>query len=172
MNQSSVEKNGWLSHRATSGRPVAARATFTAAVVASDPFLANFTISAPGTWARNVSAARSSQMLGRLKLIPSAAADAAAVDDRPIAVAEGDRAQTHAVLDILVAVQILDPGAAPADDDRTHVLRILVRPAGVGVGTTGDDGVQPGLRGIRPRERSTARSPADSRTGIHRGGHR
>ena len=49
-----------------------------AAVVASDPFLANLTISAPGTWSKNVSAARSSQMLGREKLIPSAAARAAA----------------------------------------------------------------------------------------------
>ena len=67
-----------LAQIATSGRPVAARATLTAAVVASDPFLANFTISAPGTWARNVSAARSSQTLGRLKLMPSAAARAAA----------------------------------------------------------------------------------------------
>ena len=78
MNQSSVEKKGWVPQSATNGRPVTARATLTAAVVASEPFLANFTISAPGTWARNVSAARSSQMLGREKLMPSAAASAAA----------------------------------------------------------------------------------------------
>ncbi len=78
MNQSSVEKNGWLRHRATRLRPVAARASLTAAVVASDPFLANFTMSAPGTWATNASAASSSSSLGRLKLTPSTMARATA----------------------------------------------------------------------------------------------
>ena len=48
MNQSSVEKKGWVPQRAINGRPVTARATLTAAVVASEPFLANFTMSAPG----------------------------------------------------------------------------------------------------------------------------
>ena len=60
MNQSSVEKKGWLLQVATRLRPVAARASFTAAVVTSDPFFANFTMSAPGTCSRKVSAARSS----------------------------------------------------------------------------------------------------------------
>ena len=78
MNQSSVEKNGWERHTATSGRPVAARASFTAAVVASEPFLANFTMSAAGTSARNASAALSSQVVGRLKLTPSRAASVTA----------------------------------------------------------------------------------------------
>ena len=45
MNQSSVEKNGWSLQTATSGRPVTARASRTAAVVTSEPFLANLTIS-------------------------------------------------------------------------------------------------------------------------------
>ncbi len=49
MNQSSVEKKGCDRHTATIGRPVAARESLTAAVVTSDPFLANLTISAPGT---------------------------------------------------------------------------------------------------------------------------
>jgi hypothetical protein len=70
MNQSSVEKNGWSRQMATSERPVTARASRTAAVVASDPFLANFTISAVGTVARNRSAASSSTTLGRTKLVP------------------------------------------------------------------------------------------------------
>ena len=70
MNQSSVEKKGWVRHSATRLRPVAARASFTAAVVTSDPFLANFTMSAPGTCSTNVSAARSSSSVGRVKLRP------------------------------------------------------------------------------------------------------
>lgn len=45
MNQSSVEKNGWSRQIATRSRPVAARANLAAAVVTSEPFLANFTIS-------------------------------------------------------------------------------------------------------------------------------
>ena len=70
---------------------------------------------------------------------------------------EGDRPQTHAVLDVGVAVQVLDPGAAAADDHRGHVLRVLVGAAGVGVRTAGDEGVQPGLRRVRPVERRGAR---------------
>jgi hypothetical protein len=42
----------------------------TAAVVASEPFFANFTISAVGTEVRKRSAASSSMMLGRTKLLP------------------------------------------------------------------------------------------------------
>src|SRR5690606_26571403 len=69
-NQSSVEKKGWSWHSATSLRPVAALASRTAAVVTSEPFLANFTISAVGTVARNRSAAIASSTLGRTKLLP------------------------------------------------------------------------------------------------------
>ncbi len=69
-NQSSVEKNGCVEHTATRSRPVAARASLIAAVVTSDPFLANFTISAPGTWAQKRSAACSSQTDGREKFTP------------------------------------------------------------------------------------------------------
>ena len=74
MNQSSVEKKGCERQTATSGRPVAARATLTAAVVTSEPFLANFTISAPGTWSTKVSAASNSSVVGLEKLTPSAIA--------------------------------------------------------------------------------------------------
>lgn len=70
MNQSSVEKKGWSPQMATSGRPVTARASLTAAVVTSDPLLANFTISAVRTVLRNRSAASSSITLGRTKLLP------------------------------------------------------------------------------------------------------
>ena len=70
MNQSSTEKNGWSPQMATRGRPVAARARRTAAVVASEPFFANFTISAVGTVARKRSAASTSTMDGRTKLLP------------------------------------------------------------------------------------------------------
>ena len=48
MNQSSVEKNGCSRHTATMSRPVYARASRTAAVVASEPLRPNFTISALG----------------------------------------------------------------------------------------------------------------------------
>jgi len=48
-----------------------ARASFTAAVVTSEPFLANFTMSAPSI-SRSISSARSTSIFaGRLKLIPS-----------------------------------------------------------------------------------------------------
>ena len=69
MNQSSVEKNGW-SATATVSRPVAARASLSAAVVASEPFLANFTMSAPETRPRKSSAASTSSRLGREKDSP------------------------------------------------------------------------------------------------------
>ena len=69
MNQSSVEKNGWLA-TATMSRPVAARASLRAAVVASDPFFANFTMSAPATTDTKSSAASSSSRVGRVKLTP------------------------------------------------------------------------------------------------------
>jgi len=48
INQSPVEKKGWLEQIAINDRPVAARASRTAAFVASEPFFANFTISDPG----------------------------------------------------------------------------------------------------------------------------
>ncbi len=70
MNQSSTEKKGWSAQTATRGRPVTARARRTAAVVASEPFFANFTISAVGTVARKRSAASASTMDGRTKLPP------------------------------------------------------------------------------------------------------
>lgn len=70
MNQSSTEKNGWSPQIATRGRPVTARASRTAAVVTSEPFFANFTISAVGTVARKRSAASASTMDGRTKLPP------------------------------------------------------------------------------------------------------
>ncbi len=71
MNQSSVEKNGWSAQIATRVRPVAARASRTAAVVTSEPFFANLTISAVGTVVRNRCAASISITLGRTKLLPS-----------------------------------------------------------------------------------------------------
>ena len=71
MNQSSTEKNGWSAQIATRVRPVTRRASFTAAVTASEPFLANFTISAPGTRWTKSSAAASSRVVGRVKLRPS-----------------------------------------------------------------------------------------------------
>ena len=49
MNQSSVEKNGWSAHSTTRSRPVNARASLTAAVVTSEPFFANLTMSAAGS---------------------------------------------------------------------------------------------------------------------------
>ena len=49
MNQSSDEKNGWSAQTRDQVPPgVAPLASFTAALVASEPFLANFTMSAAG----------------------------------------------------------------------------------------------------------------------------
>ena len=113
MNQSSVEKNGWDRQTATSSRPVAARANLTAAVVASEPFLANLTMSAPGTCSRNSSAARSSYTEGRLKLTPSSARFRHGLDDGRIGVPERHRPQPHAVLDVPVAVDVLHVRPVP-----------------------------------------------------------
>jgi hypothetical protein len=51
---------------------VAARASRTAVLVASEAFLQNLTMSAPGTSARKSSAAASSVAVGRVKEMPSA----------------------------------------------------------------------------------------------------
>ena len=72
MNQSSVEKNGWSWQIATMLRPVKARASRTAAVVTSEPFLANLTISPVGIDSRKLSAASSSMAAGRAKFVPRA----------------------------------------------------------------------------------------------------
>ena len=53
-NQSCEAKYGWSRHIATTSRPVAARASRSAALVASEAFLQNFTMSAPGTTAEEV----------------------------------------------------------------------------------------------------------------------
>ena len=71
MNQSSVEKNGCWRQAAIIGRPVWARASLSAAVVASEPLRPNFTISALGMSSTMRSAASSSSRWGRTKLRPS-----------------------------------------------------------------------------------------------------
>ena len=88
MNQSSVEKNGWSQRGDLDSRPVAARASRTAAVVTSEPFLANFTMSAPGTRLRKSSAAASSSAVGRTEVAPRRRSPAHRLDDRPVAVPE------------------------------------------------------------------------------------
>lgn len=70
MNQSSVEKKGWSAHTAIRSRPVHARASLTAAVVTSEPFFANLTISAHATMPCSASAARTSSGEGRVKFSP------------------------------------------------------------------------------------------------------
>ena len=82
MNQSSTEKNGWSRQMATWSRPVMARARRTAPVVASEPFLANFTMSARGRTESSFSAASASTSDGRAKLVPSSIAAAAAAFTR------------------------------------------------------------------------------------------
>ncbi len=142
MNQSSVEKNGWSSQIAIRSRPVAARASLTAAVVTSEPLRANLTISQP-TVSRNRSAAVSS--IGR-----RADEVATLVEDRAhglrharVRVAQRDRPQPRAVLDVLVAVHVPDVAAAAARDDRRQALRILVLALGVGVGAAGHEVREP-----------------------------
>ena len=68
-NQSWPLKNG-CAQAAMWSRPVAARDSRTAAAVASEAFLVNFTISAPTTVATKSSAASSSIALGRENPIP------------------------------------------------------------------------------------------------------
>ena len=145
MNQSSVEKNGWVPQIATRSRPVAARASLTAAVVASEPFLANFTMSAPGTWSRNVSAASSSQIARPGEAHASRPRPGRGCHHRLVAVPERHRPQTHAVLDEPVAVEVLDPCTPAVDQDRGHRLRVLVRRPRVGVGAARNDLVQTAL---------------------------
>jgi hypothetical protein len=68
-NQSCPLKNGWLL-TATWSRPVAARASRTAAAVASEAFLVNLTMSAPVTKPRKSSAAANSSAEGLLNDTP------------------------------------------------------------------------------------------------------
>ena len=87
---------------AADGHPVAAggaRASLTAAVVASEPFFANFTISAVGTVARKRSAASTSTMDGRTKLHAAVELPPRRLDHARVGVAEADRPQAGAVLD-------------------------------------------------------------------------
>ena len=70
-NQSWALKYGWSRHSTTRSRPVAARATRIAVLVASEAFLPNLTMSAPGTRDRKSSAAASSSSVGRVNEIPS-----------------------------------------------------------------------------------------------------
>ncbi|MNT74441.1 hypothetical protein D3C72_2132630 [compost metagenome] len=70
MNQSSTLKNGWSRQRMIMSRPVKARARRTAAVVTSEPFLANLTISAQGTKSTSSWASSASSGAGRVKLTP------------------------------------------------------------------------------------------------------
>src|SRR5690606_9743120 len=74
------------------------------------------------------------------------------VDDGPVAVAEGDRPQSHTVFDEFVAVAVGDAAAVPAYQDRGHVFGILVGAAGVGVGAAGHEFVQAGLGGVASGE--------------------
>src|SRR5437879_13139444 len=69
MNQSSVEKKECSAQIATMSRPVNARASLTAAVVTSEPFLANFTISPPLTRLSTSSEQRNSMGEGLVKFV-------------------------------------------------------------------------------------------------------
>ena len=89
INQSSTEKKGWVPQIATRSRPVAARASLMAAVVTSEPFLANFTMSAPEICSTKSSAARSSQTDGReVDSLGSRVADGS--HDRTVTVTKSD----------------------------------------------------------------------------------
>ena len=56
--------------------------------------------------------------------------------------AERHRAESHAVLQQLVAVGIPHPRAFAADQDRQRVGGVLIVALGVGVGTAGNQAVQ------------------------------
>ncbi len=153
MNQSSVEKNGWSRQSATVVRPVAARASRTAAVVASEPFLVNLTISAVGTVCEealrglDLDRGRPDEVAALVQLA------AHGLEDARVGVPEGHGAQPGAVLDVLVAVDVPHVGAAAVRDHRGEVLRVLVVALGVGVRTAGHSGVQAGVERSRLRQR-------------------
>ena len=65
------------------------------------------------------------------------------LDHRGIGVAERDRAQAHAVLDELVAVDVPDVAALAARDQRRRELRVLVVALGVGVAAARHERAQP-----------------------------
>ena len=151
-NQSWPLKNG-CAQAATWSRPVAARDSRTAAAVASEAFLVNFTISAPATVRDEV--------LGRVELHrggpgePDAAADRRAhgLDHRLVAVPQRDGPHAGAVLDEPVAVGVTHPRPAAVDDHRGHALGELVGAAREGVRPTGHQFVQALLQCRRTLER-------------------
>ena len=97
--------------------------------------------------------------LGGVELEAVGTDEVDAVRDRPldglvhrgVGVAEGDRPQPAAVLDVLVAIDVPDPTAGAALDDRCHPAGILVLALGVGVGSAGNQlggGLRMGDRGL------------------------
>ena len=123
--------------------PVKARASRTAAVVTSEPFLANLTISAAGTSSIIRSASSSSSVAGRVKFEPSASCAPRGLDHARVGVPEHDRAQAHAPVQELAAVGVLDPAALPGHDERGRVGRELVVALAVRVAAGGNGAMRP-----------------------------
>ena len=74
------------------------------------------------------------------------------VEHGRVPVSQGHRAHAHAVLDELVAVDVPDPRALPADQHRRHALGVLVGALGERVRPARDDVVQAGLQRVRVLE--------------------
>ena len=83
-------KKGWSSQIAIKSRPVYALANFIAAVVTSEPFLANFTMSAPSIISSNLSAASTSILAGRVKFSPELHLSIGRFYNRLIGMSESD----------------------------------------------------------------------------------
>ena len=103
----------------------------------------NFTISAPSIKPGTPRRTRARWGAGRVKLVPSSSDARTASTTGGIGVAERDRAQPHAVLDELVAVDVPDVAALAARDQRRRELGVLVVALGVGVATARHERAQP-----------------------------
>ena len=74
-----------------------------------------------------------------MKLLPVQHLPVRRLDHRRVGVTQRDRAQTHAVLDEFVAIEIPDVAALAAGDEAGRALRPLVVSLGVGVRAAGND---------------------------------
>jgi hypothetical protein len=148
---------------ATMSRPVTARASFTAAVVTFDPFLANFTILAPAMHDRKVLCALELEQCRPGEVHPAFQLSAAKVAIlKPKAETE-DRSVTGSHACPSVTARSAEPysissfsstsdaTALPADDDRSDPLGTLLVAFGIGVCAPADTRGNRGMNAVRER---------------------
>jgi hypothetical protein len=147
MNQSSYEKNGCSAQIGDSVAPGVRARELQAAVLALDPSFVNFTMSAARTMAEQRLRALELHRRRAREVGPERQRACDRVHHLGIRVAEAHRAQAHAVLDELVAVDVPHPAAPAACDEGGRLAGILVVALRVGVAAAWHQRAQPFRQG-------------------------